>query len=459
MLCYREYARATGLFRFRSLSAIVAISIVLVALQSTFKQQVLAGNFPMRLRWNFHRLMLGQSMGFYGDEFAGRVAAKVMQTALAVRDVWMILCDILVFIVIYFVTLVLVVGSFNAWMLLPLLGWLGQSLLPRGVVDLAREPGAPPVGPGVRGGREEVQRPVELRRGLLRELVRGGAHHDAGAGRGALADDGQATGVLSDGVRLAGAGRGGHQGHAHGGRGELATDGGHGLGHGDGLRGGRAKLGHHPRLGAARGGGVEGRGDAGEVPLERGVPGHVEAGRPPNDRRPGDLDAVGEERLPAGVALVDAVGAAHHRRHARVGEGERGAFLVVIPALVSGQLVCGEEQRLAFGEPFMAGGDGIHPQRLGFGGHGLHAGGAGIFVAVVAHGADVEPAFIALVPFTLLLEQPLARGAPGIGVGLVGRRWVAVPGLHRLLQQVGAQVRTGRWTVGVAVEFGGGGRG
>jgi hypothetical protein len=55
------------------------------------KHQALAGNFPMRLRWNFHRLMLGQSMGFYQDEFAGRIATKVMQTALAVRDTWLIL--------------------------------------------------------------------------------------------------------------------------------------------------------------------------------------------------------------------------------------------------------------------------------------------------------------------------------------------------------------------------------
>jgi len=107
-----------------ALGAVLVGSIGLVAMQSMLKQQALSGNFPMRLRRNFHRLMLGQSMGFYGDEFAGRVAAKVMQTALAVRDVWMILCDILVFIVIYFVTLVLVVGSFNAWMLAPLLGWL-----------------------------------------------------------------------------------------------------------------------------------------------------------------------------------------------------------------------------------------------------------------------------------------------------------------------------------------------
>jgi len=30
-------------------------------------------------------MMLAQSMSFYQDEFAGRVAAKVMQTALGVR--------------------------------------------------------------------------------------------------------------------------------------------------------------------------------------------------------------------------------------------------------------------------------------------------------------------------------------------------------------------------------------
>ncbi|NRF66632.1 ABC transporter ATP-binding protein [Aquincola sp. S2] len=111
------------------LAAVLAGSLGLVALQSMFKQQALAGNFPMRLRWNFHRLMLGQSMSFYQDEFAGRVAAKVMQTALAVRDTWMTVCDILVFIIIYFVTLVAVVGSFNAWMLAPLLGWLALYLV------------------------------------------------------------------------------------------------------------------------------------------------------------------------------------------------------------------------------------------------------------------------------------------------------------------------------------------
>jgi ATP-binding cassette, subfamily B, multidrug efflux pump len=106
------------------LGAILVASPLVVALQALLKHQAMAGNFPMRLRWKFHRLMLSQSMGFYQDEFAGRVATKVMQTALAVRDVWMIVADILVFVVIYFVTLILIVGNFDLWVVVPFAVWL-----------------------------------------------------------------------------------------------------------------------------------------------------------------------------------------------------------------------------------------------------------------------------------------------------------------------------------------------
>ncbi|QEI06761.1 ABC transporter ATP-binding protein [Pigmentiphaga aceris] len=106
-----------------ALAAVLLLSPLLVMAQTMIKHQTLAGNLPMRLRWNFHRLMLGQSLGFYQDEFAGRVSAKVMQTALAVRDVMMILADILVFITIYFITMIAVVGSFDLLLLLPFLSW------------------------------------------------------------------------------------------------------------------------------------------------------------------------------------------------------------------------------------------------------------------------------------------------------------------------------------------------
>jgi ATP-binding cassette subfamily B multidrug efflux pump len=104
-------------------AGLLVASPLLVGLQNLVKHQVLGGNFPMRLRWNFHRLMLNQSMNFYQDEFAGRVAAKVMQTALALRDVCFILGDILVYVTIYFFTLVAVVGSFNMWLVVPFMTW------------------------------------------------------------------------------------------------------------------------------------------------------------------------------------------------------------------------------------------------------------------------------------------------------------------------------------------------
>jgi ATP-binding cassette subfamily B multidrug efflux pump len=107
-----------------TLGVVLVASIGLAWAQSAIKHQALSGNFPMRLRWNFHRLMLSQSMAFYQDEFAGRIATKVMQSALAVRDTWFVLAEMLVYVVIYFVTLSAVLGGFDARMMLPFLLWL-----------------------------------------------------------------------------------------------------------------------------------------------------------------------------------------------------------------------------------------------------------------------------------------------------------------------------------------------
>ncbi len=111
------------------LAVVLAGSIALAGAQALVKYQGVFSNFPMRLRWNFHRLMLEQSMGFYQDEFAGRIATKVMQTALAVRDTWMIFADILVYVVIYFATIVGVLGGMDAWLTLPFGAWLAAYLV------------------------------------------------------------------------------------------------------------------------------------------------------------------------------------------------------------------------------------------------------------------------------------------------------------------------------------------
>ena len=84
----------------------------------------LMGNFPMIMRWQGHRYLLNQSLGFFQDEFAGRIATKLMQSSLAMREVVMKLVDILVFVSVYFVGMVVLAASESGWLSIPFLIWL-----------------------------------------------------------------------------------------------------------------------------------------------------------------------------------------------------------------------------------------------------------------------------------------------------------------------------------------------
>ncbi|WP_282346122.1 ABC transporter ATP-binding protein [Pseudomonas sp. PS01301] len=99
-------------------------SIALVALRTMVQHQILAINLPLRLRWDFHRLMLRQSLSFFSDEFSGRVTTKVMQTALAVRDVLFTLIEILPGIGVYFIAIIALAGGFAPKLMLPFVAWL-----------------------------------------------------------------------------------------------------------------------------------------------------------------------------------------------------------------------------------------------------------------------------------------------------------------------------------------------
>lgn len=86
--------------------------------------QGLLGNFPMRIRWLGHRWLLGQSVEFFADEFAGRISTKLMQTSLAVREVVVKLCDVLLYITIYFIGAAALVFSADPRLAAPMLVWL-----------------------------------------------------------------------------------------------------------------------------------------------------------------------------------------------------------------------------------------------------------------------------------------------------------------------------------------------
>jgi ATP-binding cassette subfamily B protein/ATP-binding cassette subfamily B multidrug efflux pump len=114
-----------------SWTSIVVISVfilivipILASLHSLVVHQTLMGNFPMAVRWIAHRYLLNQSYGFFQNEFSGRIATKVMQTALAVRESVMKLLDVILFVTVYVITMLVLVASADLRLCLPLLLWL-----------------------------------------------------------------------------------------------------------------------------------------------------------------------------------------------------------------------------------------------------------------------------------------------------------------------------------------------
>lgn len=117
------FAEEKGVLIALSLILLVGIPCVIL-IHSLLVHQTLLGNYPMAIRWLAHRYLLKQSLSFYQNDFAGRIATKLMQTALSIRETVMKLVDVMVYITIYFITMVVLVGQADARLMIPLLVWL-----------------------------------------------------------------------------------------------------------------------------------------------------------------------------------------------------------------------------------------------------------------------------------------------------------------------------------------------
>lgn len=108
-----------------AMSAVVLIGLpLMVWFQSLILHQVILGNYPMRIRWLVHRYLLKQSMSYYQDEFPGRVATKLMQTALSVRQVVVSFIEVVNYIGVYFLAMFFIIASADWRLILPLGGWV-----------------------------------------------------------------------------------------------------------------------------------------------------------------------------------------------------------------------------------------------------------------------------------------------------------------------------------------------
>jgi ATP-binding cassette subfamily B multidrug efflux pump len=81
-------------------------------------------NFTNMIRWQSHRYVLRQSTSFFQNDFAGRIANRIMGTAPSLRQAMVMLVDAIWFVVIYAVGAVMLFGGADVRLIIPLAIWL-----------------------------------------------------------------------------------------------------------------------------------------------------------------------------------------------------------------------------------------------------------------------------------------------------------------------------------------------
>ena len=103
--------------------AVIARPLVSTA-HELIKNQLIAGPVTTRVRWLTHRYVLRQSLGFFQNDFAGRVANKVMQAAPALRESVVQVIDAIWYAAVQWVGAAVVFAAADPRLLVPLLAWL-----------------------------------------------------------------------------------------------------------------------------------------------------------------------------------------------------------------------------------------------------------------------------------------------------------------------------------------------
>ena len=80
-------------------------------------------NFGMLMRWRNHRHVLRQSVGWFENDFAGRIANRMMQAPSAAGEVIFQIFDAISFSLAYFIGAAILLSTSDPRLLMPLLGW------------------------------------------------------------------------------------------------------------------------------------------------------------------------------------------------------------------------------------------------------------------------------------------------------------------------------------------------
>ena len=98
--------------------------------QNLIANQAIAANVSSRIRWQNHWYVVRQSWAFFQNDFAGRIANRVMQTGPAIRETLVAMLTSVWYILVYGAAALILLARADAWLALPVVLWfLGYLLI------------------------------------------------------------------------------------------------------------------------------------------------------------------------------------------------------------------------------------------------------------------------------------------------------------------------------------------
>ncbi|NNF73146.1 MAG: ABC transporter ATP-binding protein [Rhodobacteraceae bacterium] len=111
---------------------LILVAVFLIFLRPFFQaidvallNNAILPNFGTLIRWRAHRHVLRQSVGWFENDFAGRIANRIMQTPPAAGEAVFQVFDAITFALAYFIGAAILLSTADPWLAVPLVIWLG----------------------------------------------------------------------------------------------------------------------------------------------------------------------------------------------------------------------------------------------------------------------------------------------------------------------------------------------
>ncbi|MBE2210044.1 MAG: ABC transporter ATP-binding protein [Xanthomonadaceae bacterium] len=103
---------------------VVVLRPLFLLLHDMLVNQALLPSFTARVRWQQHRYVVKQSLGFFQNDYAGRIANRIMQTGASLRESTVQIVDAIWYVTIYTLTALVLFARTDWRLTVPLILWL-----------------------------------------------------------------------------------------------------------------------------------------------------------------------------------------------------------------------------------------------------------------------------------------------------------------------------------------------